>query len=107
MVSVALVNQRSDRFTLRHTHYIAMDGKIEDYDRKAVVPAHGYGRRVHYSKVLGQNLGEFDFRIADGVGASERVLVVNSVNARGFGDDGGSDFQGAERRGRIGRKERV
>src|SRR5579863_10472655 len=49
----ALVDQRTDPFPHRHTHYIALDVEIENNDRELVVTAHGDGRSVHHSQTFG------------------------------------------------------
>src|SRR5208282_5872061 len=51
-----LVNERADRFSGRHTHYIASCIQIENNDREVVIAAHGHGRSVHHTQALGQHL---------------------------------------------------
>src|ERR1051325_2340066 len=40
-------NYSADRFTHRHSHYIAISVQIENYYRQLVIPAHGDGSGIH------------------------------------------------------------
>src|SRR5579883_2849056 len=51
-----LVDERSDRLTLCHTHYIAMHGQVENYDRQTVIPAHRHCGSVHHTEISRQDL---------------------------------------------------
>src|SRR5215471_19567750 len=50
------VDERSDRLTFCHTHYIAMHGQVENHDRQPVVPAHGHRGSVHDAEVPREDL---------------------------------------------------
>ena len=45
--------------------------------------------------------------VEDGVGVLEGIFIVDSVDAGGFGDHLGFDFEGAQRGGGIGGKEGI
>src|SRR5580698_2882468 len=55
------MNQCTDGFSGRHSHYIAPHRQIEDQDGHLVIPAHGDRGSVHHAQVPRQHLGVPDF----------------------------------------------
>src|ERR1019366_522853 len=102
--ALRLMNHSTDGFTHRHTHYIAYRVQIENDNRQLVVAAHGDRSCVHHAKRPRQHFLIGDLGISYGVGELERVFVVDAVDAGGFSNHVGLDFQSAQGGGGIGGK---
>src|ERR1035438_619467 len=100
--ALRLMNYSTDGFTHRHTHYIAWRIQIENDDGQLIVAAHGDGGSVHDPEGARQYLQVRDFGELHRVRELKRVLVVDAVHARRFGDDVGLDFESPQGGGGIG-----
>src|SRR5580704_3696826 len=77
---------------------------VEDHDGHAVVHAQRDGGRIHDFQILVQDLAIGNLRKKFGVADFFGIGVVDAVDARGFEDDVGFNFHGAECGGGVGGK---
>src|ERR1035438_6631412 len=75
------MDESSNGFSHRHSHYIAADVQIKHHDRQMIVAAHGNRRCVHYPQIARQDIGVTNLGEPDRVLVGQGIFVVDAVDA--------------------------
>ena len=99
------MNQGPDILARGNLLDIAANVKVENHQRQAILSAHRQRRLVHHRQPGREDFRIGNLRISSGIGKANRIFVVDAVDLSGLGDQIGLDFDGAQRRRGVGRKE--